>query len=245
MRVLVISQQFSPEMGALPNRLSPLTRHLAAHGHDVYVATGMPNYPKGKVFPAYRGKRFLREALDGATVLRTAYFTTPRNVSKRSQLLSYLSFLPAVLYSGWRAGRVDVVFVTSPPIFPALPAIVLAKLRGAKLLVDLRDLWPDEVVAVGAAAEGSLSIRVLLRVIERSMYRSADVVTCTTRAFEDTVAERGVGEEKRRLLPERRRRRALPAASARERGRRRSTTFGDRLVVMYSGLLGSSTGSRR
>ena len=152
-RVLVISQLFAPEMGALPNRLSPLTRHLGAHGHQVYVATGMPNYPRGEVFPAYRGRRFMREELEGATVLRTAYFTTPRNVSKGSQLLSYLSFLPAVLYSGWRAGRVDAVFVTSPPIFPALPAIVLAKLRRAKLLVDLRDLWPDEVVAVGAAAK--------------------------------------------------------------------------------------------
>ena len=239
-RLLVISQQFSPEMGALPNRLYPLTRHLAAQGHDVFVATGMPNYPKGKVFPAYRGKRFLREALDGATVLRTAYFTAPRNVSKPSQLLSYLSFLPAVLHSGWRAGRVDVVFVTSPPIFPALPAILLAKLRRAKLLVDLRDLWPDEVVAVGAAKEGSLAIRVL-RMIERQMYRSADVVTCTTRAFEDTVAERGVGAEKRRLLPngaDVELFRPLP----RENEVAAQYPFGDRFVVMYSGLLGIKHG---
>ena len=238
--MLVISQLFAPEMGALPNRLSPLTRHLGAHGHDVYVATGMPNYPRGEVFPAYRGRRFMREELEGATVLRTAYFTTPRNVSKQSQLLSYLSFLPAVLYSGWRAGRVDAVFVTSPPIFPALPAIVLAKLRRAKLLVDLRDLWPDEVIAVGAAREGSLPVRVL-RLIERSMYRSADIVTCTTPAFADTVAERGVGEEKSRLLPngaDLELFRPLP----RENEVAAQYDFGDRLVVMYSGLLGIKHG---
>jgi glycosyltransferase involved in cell wall biosynthesis len=239
-RLLVISQQFSPEMGALPNRLYPLTRHLSEQGHQVFVATGMPNYPKGKVFPAYRGKRFLKEALDGATVLRTAYFTVPRNVSKRSQLLSYLSFLPAVLYGGWRAGGIDVVFVTSPPIFPALPAILLAKLRRAKLVVDLRDLWPDEVLAVGAAKEGSLGVRVL-RLIERRMYRSADLVTCTTQAFEDTVAERGVGAEKRRLLPngaDVELFRPLPREN--EVGAR--YPFGDRFVVMYSGLLGIKHG---
>src|SRR4029079_17632342 len=101
-------------MGALPNRLSPLTRHLGAHGHEAYVATGMPNYPRGEVFPAYRGRRFRREEREGAPVLRTAYFTTRRNVAKASQLLSYLSFLPAVLYSGWRPGRGGPVFVTSP-----------------------------------------------------------------------------------------------------------------------------------
>jgi putative colanic acid biosynthesis glycosyltransferase WcaI len=239
-RVLVISQQFSPEMGALPNRLYPLTRHLAEHGHEVFVATGMPNYPKGDVFPDYRGRHFMRERRDGATVLRTRYYTTARNVSTRAQLLSYLSFLPAVLHSGWRAGRVDAVFVTSPPIFPAVPAILLAKLRGAKLVVDLRDLWPDEVVAVGAAREGSAPIRVL-RAIERWMYRSADVVTCTTRAFADTVAERGVGEEKRRLLPngaDVELFRPLP----RENEIAAEYPFGDRLVVMYSGLLGIKHG---
>jgi len=239
-KVLVISQQFSPEMGALPNRLYPLTRHLAAAGHQVFVATGMPNYPKGKVFPEYRGRRFMRESRDGATVLRTSYYTTPRNVSKGSQLLSYLSFLPAVLHSGWRAGRVDAVFVTSPPIFPAVPAILLAKARGAKLVVDLRDLWPDEVIAVGAAREGSAPIR-MLRLIERWMYRSADIVTCTTRAFADTVAERGVGPEKRRLLPngaDVELFRPLP----RENDHAAAYGFGDRLVVTYSGLLGIKHG---
>jgi glycosyltransferase involved in cell wall biosynthesis len=239
-RVLVISQLFAPEMGALPNRLTPLTRHLGSHGHDVFVATGMPNYPKGEIFPAYRGRRFMRETLEGATVIRTSYYTTPRNVSKRTQLRSYLSFLPAVLHSGWRAGRVDVVFVTSPPIFPALPAMLLVKLRRAKLVVDLRDLWPDEVVAVGAAREGSLPIRVL-RWIERRMYRSADVVTCTTRSFADTVAERGVGPEKRRLLPngaDVELFRPLP----RENEIEAQYPFGDRFVVMYSGLLGIKHG---
>ena len=240
LRVLVISQLFAPEMGALPNRLAPLTRHLGGHGHEVFVATGMPNYPKGEVFPAYRGRRFVREEVEGATVLRTAYFTTPRNVSKAAQLLSYLSFLPAVLHSGWRAGRIDVVFVTSPPIFPALPAILLAKLRRAKLVVDLRDLWPDEVVAVGAAREGSLSIRVL-RLIERLMYRSADLVTCTTPAFAETVGRRGVGPQKSRLLPngaDLELFRPLP----RENEIAAPYDFGDRLVVMYSGLLGIKHG---
>jgi colanic acid biosynthesis glycosyl transferase WcaI len=240
MRVLVVSQLFRPEMGALPNRLYPITRHLAEKGHDVSVATGMPNYPRGKVFPAYRGKWFVRESLDGVTVLRTIYVTTPRNVSKLPQLLSYLSFVPAVLHSGWRSGPADVVFVTSPPIFAAVPAIALAKLRRAKLVVDLRDLWPDELVACGAARERSLSVRALRR-LERWIYRSADIVTCTTPAFVDVVAERGVGEEKSRLLPngaDLELFRPLP----RDNPVARAYPFGDRFTVMYSGLLGIKHG---
>jgi colanic acid biosynthesis glycosyl transferase WcaI len=240
MRVLFMTQLFPPEMGALPNRLYPFTRHLAAQGHEVLVATCMPNYPSGKVFPGYRRKLFVRESVDGVTVLRSASYTVPRNVSKIRQLLSYLSFLPAVLHSAWRAGDVDVVLFTSPPIFPALPAVLIAKLRRAKLVVDLRDLWPDEIVAVGAAKERSPSIR-LLRVLERWMYREADLVTCTTPAFLETVAERGVPHSKRRSLPngaDVELFRPLP----RENEIAAAEAFGDRFVVMYSGLLGIKHG---
>jgi colanic acid biosynthesis glycosyl transferase WcaI len=240
LRVLFMTQVFRPEMGALSNRLYPITRHLASRGHEVFVATGMPNYPRGHVFAAYRGKRFMREDVDGATVLRTAYLTTPRNVSKVSQLLSYVSFLPAVMHSGFRAGRVDVVFVTSPPLFPAAPAILLAKLRRARLVVDLRDLWPDELVACGAASEGALSVR-LMRALEAWAYRAADLVTCTTAAFVETVRGRGVPQAKSRLLPngaDLEVFRPLPRDNqfANELG------LGDRFVVMYSGLLGIKHG---
>src|SRR5437868_10640486 len=113
-------------MGALPNRMDPIVKQLAADGHEVFVATGMPNYPEGVVFPEYRGKWFMRQCRDGCTVLRTAYFTTARNRSKWRQLLSYLSFVPAAFCSGLRAGALDVVFVTSPPIFPVIAGAWLA-----------------------------------------------------------------------------------------------------------------------
>jgi glycosyltransferase involved in cell wall biosynthesis len=67
------------------------------------------------------------------------------------------------------------------------------------------------------------------------------VVTCTTRAFEDTVAERGVGAEKRRLLPngaDVELFRPLPRENTVAAG----YPLGDRFVVMYSGLLGIKHG---
>jgi colanic acid biosynthesis glycosyl transferase WcaI len=90
MRILMVTQIYRPEMGALANRLYPLTQELVAQGHEVHIATGMPNYPAGVVFPEYRGKRAITEELDGAKVHRTASYTTPRNQSRLAQLRSYL-----------------------------------------------------------------------------------------------------------------------------------------------------------
>ena len=68
MRVLVVSQVYAPEMGAAANRLSPMVRELLRAGHEVSVATGMPNYPQGVVHPEYQGKRSVCEERDGARV---------------------------------------------------------------------------------------------------------------------------------------------------------------------------------
>lgn len=239
-RVLLVSPIFLPEMGALANRLYPLARHLRDAGHEVSVATGMPNYPEGRVFPGYRGRFLMRERLDGVTVLRTRSYVTERNASKWGQLASYLGFLPSAFASGLRAGPLDVVFVTSPPLFPVLPAAALARLRGARLILDLRDLWPDEIVACDAASADSLPVRAM-RALERWAYRRADRVTCTTPAFMETVAGRGTPLERLVLLPNgadlelfRPLPRDNPAGAA--------LGLGDRFAVVYCGLLGIKHG---
>lgn len=239
MKILIVTQIYLPEMGALANRLYPIVRELVAKGHDVTVATGMPSYPAGKVFPDYRGRLFMRETKDGYTILRTAYVTTPRNKSKALQLVSYLSFIPAVLVSGLRAGRFDVVFITAPPPFPIISAIQLARLRGAKLVMDVRDLWSDELISYCGMREGSTPVRVV-RQIERWGYRSADLVTCTTNSLIDTVVERGANRNRTMLLPngaDLEFFRRLPVSAEADR-----YGFGNRFVVMYSGLFGIKHG---
>lgn len=200
MRILIVTQSFPPEIGALPSRMYPFAEELTRAGHDVCIATAMPNYPKGKIFEEYRGLFSSKQLVDGYTVLRTWSYCVPRNISKVRQLLSYLSFIPAVFWSGLKAGDVDVVFVTSPPIFPAIAAMALASVRRAKLVFDIRDLWPDEFIACGAAREGSLPIK-MISALERLIYRRSDLICCTTESFMHSAIERGAAPEKMAFLP--------------------------------------------
>ncbi len=240
MRILILTQIYLPEMGALSNRLYPIVNRLAAAGHQVTVATGMPNYPGGKVFPKYRRKMFTREHTKAAEVIRTAYYTVPRNRSKISQLLSYLSFMPAVLISALRAGKADVVFVTTPPTFPVLPAVLVARLRGARLVLDVRDIWSDELVSYSDTGAKSMAVRTA-RALEKFSYRTADLICCTTNSLVKMVIDRGASEETTHYFPNgadldlfKPLERKNPAAE--------SFGFGDRFVVMYSGLFGIKHG---
>ena len=240
MRVLIITQIYLPEMGALSNRLYPIVKELAAEGHEVSVATGMPNYPTGKVFPDHRGKLVSTEEKDGYRIFRTLYYTTPRNISKIKQIISYLSFIPAVLLSGIRAGKCDVVLVTSPPVFPVLAAITIAKFRRARLVFDVRDLWSDELVSFGGISERSFSVRIARR-LERLGYRLADLVTITTESLAKTAIGRGAKKDKTTLFPngadvE------LFKPIPRDESFADRYQIGDRFVVLYSGLFGMKHG---
>lgn len=223
-------------MGALPNRLYPFVRQLVAGGHKVSVATGMPNYPRGIVFPGYQGKRSMSEEKNGYTIFRRLSYLAPRNNSTWSQLRSYLSFIPAAFRAGLSAGKLDIVFVSSPPLFVVIPAIVLAKLRRARLVLDVRDLWPDELVTYGGFSEGSIAVR-LLSLAERWAYRNAECISTTTQAIADVIVARGVPRKKIFLLPngaDIELFHPLPS----ENPIASEYNFGNRFVVMYSGLFG-------
>jgi glycosyltransferase involved in cell wall biosynthesis len=101
-------------------------------------------------------------------------------------------------------------------------------------------LWPDEIVACGGARPDSVPVRVLAG-IERLAYRAATRICCTTRSFIETIVERGVPREKTEFIPngaDLELFRPLPT----DHPILAEYPFGNRFVVMYSGLLGIKHG---
>ena len=68
MKILIVAERYWPEVGAAPSRLANMAEGLKENGHDVEVLTGLPNYPKGKIFEGYRGCLFRREEYQGMTL---------------------------------------------------------------------------------------------------------------------------------------------------------------------------------
>ena len=60
MRILFLSHYFPPEVNAPAIRTHEHARRWVADGHEVTVITGVPNHPKGELFPGYEN-RWLRE----------------------------------------------------------------------------------------------------------------------------------------------------------------------------------------
>ncbi len=240
MRILYCSQYFPPEIGAPAARAQEMVRHLSAAGHEVTVLTAFPNYPSGKIQEDYAGALLRRETLDGARVLRSFVWTGPRK-SFVTRLGNYLSFALSSLLAGLMhcRGRFDVVVGSSPPLFVAAIAWLLARRLRARFVFDVRDVWPEAAVALGELSNSAL--RRASFALADGLYRRADRIICANPGNRELIAAR--------LTPEAARRarvvsngtnvelfRAL-AEEPRTTARRELGFEGD-FVVVYAGLHG-------
>lgn len=80
-----------------------------------------------------------------------------------------------------RIKKFDIVFVTSPPIFVAFVGLVAKYKYKARMLLDVRDLWPESLKGVGVFHH-SLIIW-LFEKIESALYRKADHIIINSEGF--------------------------------------------------------------
>jgi glycosyltransferase involved in cell wall biosynthesis len=194
MRVLIVTHYFPPETGAPQARLSALAAAWASDGDDVTVLTGMPNHPTGILPPSYRRAVLRRERVDGYRVVRTWLYATPNEgIARRT--LGHLSFMVSSVLLGFRAvGAADVVVVSSPTFFAIFSGWLLARLKRARFVIEVRDLWPAIFVELGV-----LTNRRLIGVLERmelAAYAAADQVVVVSEGFRTDLIRRGVPAEK-------------------------------------------------
>ena len=194
MRIIIVTHYFPPETGAPQARLSGLAAAWAADGDDVTVLTGMPNHPTGVIPPEYRGAIRRRERRDGYRVLRAWLYATPNEGIAR-KTIGHLSFmLTSVLLGGRSSGPADVIVVSSPTFFSIGAAWLLARLKRARLVVEVRDLWPAIFTELGV-----LTNRRLIRLLERlelAAYAAADTVIVVSDGFRANLIARGVPADK-------------------------------------------------
>jgi glycosyltransferase involved in cell wall biosynthesis len=189
-RTLIVTHYFPPEAGAPQARLSALAAAWASGGDTVTVLTGMPNHPTGVLPPDYRRAVRRREQRDGYRVVRTWLYATP-NEGVARKTLCHLSFMvSSVLLGGRACGRADTVVVSSPTFFSIGSAWLLARLKRARLVVEVRDLWPAIFVELGVLT--NRRVIGLLERLELAAYAAADQVVVVSDGFRADLIARGV-----------------------------------------------------
>jgi glycosyltransferase involved in cell wall biosynthesis len=186
-RIVFFSHYYPPEVNAPASRTAEHCRLWAAAGHEVTVVTSAPNHPKGVAYSGYKNRFFQRESRDGVNVVRVWTFLAANQGFLR-RTLNYVSFLLSATLALPRLSRADVYVSTSPQFFCGLTGLAARILRRAPWILEIRDIWPESIVTVGAI-RNEFIIR-LLEGLERLAYRRADRIISVTDSFVAHIAER-------------------------------------------------------
>lgn len=193
MRILLLTDNYPPESNPPAIRSSAHAKRWIERGHQVTILTSFPNQPDGKVFGGYRQSLYKREVLDTVDLLRvpTLIFANRGTVLR---IVDFLSFMVAATIGGFFVHRPDVVVATSGHFFTAIAGWFVSKIHRRPFVFEIRDLWPDSIVAVGAMKD-NLAIG-LLRRLEHFLYREASLIVTVTNAFRDILIARGIDGNK-------------------------------------------------
>lgn len=187
-KVLFISQHYPPDLTADAFRISETARWLTRFGFEVGVLTARPHRDQAE-------SESIPDEDNNIRVIRTPIIS----IGERGgvwHMLQFLSFVvTAFLWGLFRIPRqVDHVVATSPPLFVAIPGWLLARLRRARFVLDVRDLWPDSALAIGQLPVPRVSLP-MGKGLEHFMYRRADLIVCVSTMMRDEILRRVSGRK--------------------------------------------------
>ena len=185
MKILFLSHYFPPEVNAPATRTFEHCVRWARAGHEVTVVTCVPNCPDGVVFDGYRN-RFRRqvEQIDGVRVVRVWTYLAP-NAGTVKRILNFVSYMVSATLASIRLRRPDVIVATSPQFFCGWAGVFTSWLKWRPLVLEIRDIWPESIEAVGAIRNRPL-LR-FLEMLERWMYRSARHIVAVGEGYRQNI----------------------------------------------------------
>ena len=192
MKILFLSDNFPPEVNAPATRTFEHCREWVKAGHEVTVITCFPNYPQGRVYPGYKNSLCKTEWMDGIKVVRVwSYMTANKGFIKR--IIDFISFSVTSFIAGLFQ-KCDVIVATSPQFFTALSGRTLHFFKRRPWIMEVRDLWPDSIKAVGAMKE-SFVLKYFSKE-ELWCYKSARKIVVVTNSFKREISNKGIPAEK-------------------------------------------------
>lgn len=172
--ILIISNYYPPEKGAAANRIEQLALKLHQNNYKVSVVCPLGNYPKGVLFPEYKGKFSVIENRDNISVKRLwIYPSISKNILVR--IVSVLSFSLSLFFYLLFKKTPKKVIVQSPPLLLSFISVFVLSLKNKKIILNISDLWPLAAIELNALKENSLSHKFSLY-LEKFIYKKATLI---------------------------------------------------------------------
>lgn len=201
-KVLIHSIVFSPDGVSTAYLYNDIALGLVQNDFDVVVLTTTPHY---NLIESEISKQPLSKKLLGL------YFTSSFNGIKvyhiplkkhRSTLKRIISFIFWHLASFFLAlsiRKINYVISPSPPLSIGFISLLIAKIKGAKSIYNVQEIYPDLLINQGSLQ--SKPIIGILKWFERFIYDKSDAVTTIDQVFKSIISPRFSNPKKLHIIP--------------------------------------------
>jgi glycosyltransferase involved in cell wall biosynthesis len=187
MRILYLHQFFITREGIGGTRSYEFARRFVAGGHEVRMVTA------GRERGTVEGIEVVGVRAAYSDYMSATALPYPRRVA------AFLGFACGAALAALRGPRPDVIYATSPPLTMAVPALLASLRHRAPFVFEVRDLWPEAPIQMGALRNPLL--RRLARALERLAYRRAAAVVALSPGIRHGVVRTGIAPERVALVP--------------------------------------------
>jgi glycosyltransferase involved in cell wall biosynthesis len=240
MRILYIHQYFASRKGRTGTRSYEFGRYLAGKGHEVTMITsGVDNAE----FPCRPQQANCEYQIDGIRVLPVpGGYNDPHQGTAMGgwkRMVKFGQFAWAATKAGRQQIAPNVIFATHTPLTVGLAGMALSRHFGVPFVFEVRDLWPDALVNVGALRNPAVIW--LMRQMAYRIYRAADHIIALSPGMEQGILQTGIEAEKVTVIPNASDldlfNPGLDGSASRER-----LGLGKRFAAVYFGAMGLANG---
>ena len=197
MKILLLNQAFVSPNEPGHTRHFEMAQFLRARRHELVIVASDLNYQTGQR-TVERAGLFAEQMIDGVRILR-AYIFPALHRSYFWRIISFFSFMFSSVWTALTVKDADIIMGTTPPIFQAVSAWVVAVIRRKPFLLEVRDLWPEFGVSMGVLKNPILIY--LARWLEKFLYARATHILVNSPAYKDYMLGKGVPENKITYIP--------------------------------------------
>lgn len=228
MKIIYIHQYFNKPSMYGGTRSYEMARRLVDWGHEVHLITSDRSGSSDK-----NGWYTTEESGIQVHWLPVTY---SNNMGFNDRVKAFIKF---AIHASFKASSLegDVVFATSTPLTIAIPGIYASKIKGRPMVFEVRDLWPELPIAIGA-----LQNQILINMakwLEKSAYQNASQVVALSPGMKEGVLRTGYSQNKVHMIPNSSDLELFDVPEEEGlRFRESREWLGDRPLVIYAGTFG-------
>ncbi|MGL5903677.1 MAG: hypothetical protein ACRCZO_13425, partial [Cetobacterium sp.] len=173
-KVLILIDNFTPDLGAASFRFESLVKNLISKKIQVKVLCSSPN-------------RIKLKDIEELELKNLEVYRISNNLDIKSGVIlksiSYFKFLIKSLKIGLKLSNdVDLIIATTPQLLVGVSGALISFIKKKKLILDIRDLWPDTIIDMKKMSKYNL-IYLSLKLLEKVMYMTANLIVYNSPEF--------------------------------------------------------------